>query len=66
MAQILKGLNTMFNVHNSISQHVGLKMNISTKFGSLQSVVVENFALEIVDEYNIYRGHTVQLGRLIF
>lgn len=65
MAQTLKGLNTMFNVHKSVSQHVGLKINI-TKFGSLQSVVVENFALEIVDEYNIYRGHTVQLGRLIF
>ncbi|CAH2266632.1 jg19819 [Pararge aegeria aegeria] len=71
MAETLGDLNTMLNVLSRASQQVGLRMNMSkTKIMSnahvpLQPVIVENTALEIVDEY-VYLGHTIQLGRSHF
>ena len=71
MAESLDDLNNMLNDLSRVSQQVGLKMNMSkTKIMcnahvSLHPVIVENSALEIVDEY-IYLGHMVQLGRSNF
>ncbi|XP_052737833.1 putative uncharacterized transposon-derived protein F52C9.6 isoform X1 [Bicyclus anynana] len=71
MAQTLDDLSTMLNDLSSVSQQVGLKMNMGkTKIMcnahvSLHPVIVENAALEIVDEY-IYLGHMIQLGRSNF
>ncbi|CAK1580164.1 unnamed protein product [Parnassius mnemosyne] len=71
MAESLEDLSTMLNDLNSVSQRIGLKMNMDkTKIMfnvhvTPMPVVVRNTKLEVVDEY-VYLGQIVRLGKSNF
>ncbi|CAK1584434.1 unnamed protein product [Parnassius mnemosyne] len=79
MAESLEDLSTMLNDLNSVSQRIGLKMNMDkTKImfnvhvtpmpvvvGNTKLEVVGNTKLEVVDEY-VYLGQIVRLGKSNF
>ncbi|CAK1586319.1 unnamed protein product [Parnassius mnemosyne] len=71
MAESLEDLSTMLNDLNSVSQRIGLKMNMDkTKIMfnvhvTPMPVVVGSTKLEVVDEY-VYLGQIVRLGKSNF
>ncbi|CAK1577928.1 unnamed protein product [Parnassius mnemosyne] len=71
MAESLEDLSTMLNDLNSVSQRIGLKMNMDkTKIMfnvhvTPMPVVVGNTKLEVVDEY-VYLGQIVRLCKSNF
>ncbi|CAK1582477.1 unnamed protein product [Parnassius mnemosyne] len=71
MAESLEALSTMLNDLNSVSQRIGLKINMDkTKIMfnvhvTPMPVVVRSTKLEVVDEY-VYLGQIVRLGKSNF
>lgn len=71
MAESLEELNTMLSDLSTVSQQVGLKMNMDKTKIMLNvhvtpvPVIVGNDSLEVVDRY-VYLGQIVQLGRSNF
>ncbi|CAK1590282.1 unnamed protein product [Parnassius mnemosyne] len=71
MAESLEDLSTMLNALNSVSQRIGLKMNMDkTKIMfnvhvTSMPVVVRSTKLEVVEEY-VYLGQIVRLGKSNF